>query len=80
VTSGLQLTTGRNADAGQTFFRHSDIYACFFKPQITRILLSAAVYGYTVKKLRSINLLFSGMFHIERNIVTVGAEKFITLY
>ena len=36
--------------------------------------------SYTVNKLRSINLLFSGMFHIELNIVTVGAEKFIMLY
>ncbi len=34
----------------------------------------------TVKKLRSLNLLFSGIFHIGRKIVHVGAEKFITLY
>jgi hypothetical protein len=35
---------------------------------------------YTVKKLRSLNLLFSCMFHIGRKTVHVGAEKFIKLY
>jgi hypothetical protein len=30
---------------------------------------------YNVNKLRSINLLFSGMFRIERKIVNDGAEK-----
>jgi hypothetical protein len=34
----------------------------------------------TVKKLRSRNLLFSCMFHIERKTVHDGAEKIITLY
>jgi hypothetical protein len=35
---------------------------------------------YTVNKQRSLNLLFSSMFCIERKIVHVGAEKIITLY
>jgi hypothetical protein len=34
----------------------------------------------TVKKLRSLNLLFSCLFHIGRKTVHVGAEKIITLY
>ena len=34
-----ELTTGRNADAGLTFLRHSGIYIRFF------IITSVAVYG-----------------------------------
>jgi hypothetical protein len=35
---------------------------------------------YTVKKLQSLNLLFSCMFRIGRKFVHVGAEKINTLY
>ncbi len=35
---------------------------------------------YTVKKLQSLNLLFSCVFRIGRKFVHVGAEKIITLY
>jgi hypothetical protein len=40
---------------------------------------SATAKAYTVKKLRSINLLFSGMFLIEHKIFNIGAGKYITL-
>jgi hypothetical protein len=39
-----------------------------------------ALLPYTVKKLRSLNLLFSCLFHIGHKSVHVGAEKIITLY
>jgi hypothetical protein len=38
------------------------------------------VLVYTVKKLRSLNLLFSCVLRIGRKFVHVGAEKIITLY
>ncbi len=36
-------------------------------------------HGYTVSKLRSLNLHFSSMFCLERKVVHVGTEKIITL-
>jgi hypothetical protein len=42
----ILLTTGRNADAGLTFLRHSGIYM-IFQYFIARITTSAAVYGRT---------------------------------
>ncbi len=36
--------------------------------------------SHTVKKLRSLNLLFSCVFRMGCNFVHVGAEKIITLY
>ncbi len=43
-------------------------------------IFANTVCKYTVNKLRSINLLFSGMFGIERKVVNVGTEKIHTLY
>jgi hypothetical protein len=47
--------------------------------QIVSLSQSSCV-SHTVYKQRSLNLLFSSMFCIERKIVHVGAEKIITLY
>jgi hypothetical protein len=43
-------------------------------------ILADKIIEYTVKKLRSLNLLFSCVFRIGRKFVHVGAKKIITLY
>jgi hypothetical protein len=49
------------------------IYLC-------QVKIKMAPMGYTVIKLRSLNLLFSCMFRIERKIVLEGTEKIVTFY
>ncbi len=54
------------------------IFAFGFSKKYDLSLLSNE--GHTVKKLRSLNLLFSCAFRIRRKFVRVGMEKINTLY